>query len=194
MTNIAIFASGNGTNCENIIRHFMGSGIARVRLVVSDNPEARALVRAGKLGVKAAVLSRAEINDEGTVTPLLDSNGIDFIVLAGFMLIIPPFMVKHYSRRIVNIHPSLLPRHGGKGMYGRHVHEAVKASGDSESGITIHYVSDVCDGGEIIAQFSTPLSPSDTVDDIERKVRALEREHFPEVIESVISKTSPHGT
>lgn len=184
--NIAIFASGNGTNCENIIRHLNGNDKARVRLVVSNQADAYVLTRARRLGVKTTILGRNDINNADIILPLLTENAVDYIVLAGFMLMIPPFLVNAYARRIINIHPSLLPKYGGKGMYGRHVHEAVKASGDDMSGITIHYVSDICDGGEIIAQFTTPITPEDTVEDIERKVRMLETKHFPRVIESVI--------
>ena len=112
---------------------------------------------------------------------------IDFIVLAGFLLMIPDFLVKAYDHRMVNIHPALLPKFGGKGMYGRHVHEAVKAAGEKESGITIHWVSNVCDGGEIIAQYSTSLTESDSVDDIAAKVHDLEMLHYPETIEKAIA-------
>lgn len=184
--NIAIFASGNGTNCENIIRHFNGNETARVCLVVSNKTDAYALTRARNLGVKTVTLSRTDFDNADIMLPLLTENAIDYIVLAGFMLMIPPFLVKAYNRRIINLHPSLLPKYGGKGMYGRHVHEAVKASGDNLSGITIHYVSDICDGGEIIARFTTPIAPEDTVEDIERKVRMLEIKYFPRAIESVI--------
>lgn len=186
MTNIAIFVSGNGTNCENIIRYFNGREDVTVALVISNRADAYALTRARRLGVKAVAMSRNDINDEQTMMSVLRNDNIDFIVLAGFMLMVPSFIVKSYERRIVNIHPSLLPKYGGKGMYGRHVHEAVKTAGDNISGITIHYVSDVCDGGEIIAQFTTPISADDTVDDIERKVRGLEIAHFPEVIDNVL--------
>lgn len=119
--------------------------------------------------------------------PILEDAGINFIVLAGFMLMVPDFLIDKFNRKIVNIHPSLLPKFGGKGMYGRHVHEAVKAAGEPETGITIHYVSNVCDGGEIIAQFKTMLTPGDTVDDIEKKIHELEQRHYPEVIEYAIT-------
>jgi len=185
--NIAIFVSGNGSNCENIIRHFnVEGGMARVALVISNKTDAFALTRAARFNVPSRVLSKAEINDEEKLLPLLDSFNIGFIVLAGFMLIIPAFLVTRFERRMVNIHPSLLPKHGGKGMYGHHVHEAVKASGDNETGITIHFVSSECDGGEIIAQFSTPVSPDDTAISIEEKVHALEQKYFPTVIERVL--------
>jgi len=185
--NIAIFVSGNGSNCENIIRHFnVEDGMARVALVISNKADAFALTRAARLNVPSKVLSKAEINDEEKILPLLDSYNIDFIVLAGFMLIVPAFLVTRYKHRMVNIHPSLLPKHGGKGMYGHHVHEAVKASGDTETGITIHFVSSECDGGEIIAQYSTPISSGDTAISIEEKVHALEQKYFPTVIERVL--------
>jgi phosphoribosylglycinamide formyltransferase-1 len=112
---------------------------------------------------------------------------IDFIVLAGFLLMVPGFLIDAYDHRMLNIHPALLPKYGGKGMYGMHVHEAVKAAGEKETGMTVHWVSRVCDGGEIIAQFSTPLSPDDTPDDIAAKEHILEQQHFPKVIEEVIS-------
>lgn len=187
--NIAIFVSGNGTNCENIIRHFQSkhNGIC-VKLVLSNKPDAYALERAARLNVETAVLNKTEINSEAILMPLLMQHNIDFIVLAGFMLMIPDFLINHYEHRMVNIHPSLLPKFGGKGMYGHHVHEAVKAAGETETGITIHYVSKVCDGGEIIAQFKTLLSPTDTVADIEAKIHALEQQHYPEVIENVINR------
>lgn len=187
MSNIAIFVSGNGTNCENIIKHFKGSEKVNVSLVVSNKSDAYALVRAAKLGVESKVMPKAEINDESLMKPLLDAHGIDFIVLAGFMLMIPDYLIRLYPNKIINIHPSLLPKFGGKGMYGHHVHEAVKAAGETETGITIHYVSNVCDGGEIIRQFKTPLQPCDSVEDIERKIHALEQKHFPKVIEEVIT-------
>lgn len=185
--NIAIFVSGNGSNCENLIRHFNVEGsVARVALVISNKADAYALERANRLNVPSKVLTKAEINDEKTLLPLLDSYDIGFVVLAGFMLMAPDFLVTRFERRMVNIHPSLLPKFGGKGMYGHHVHEAVKAAGETETGITIHYVSSVCDGGGIIAQYATPVAPEDTADDIERKVRALEQEYFPLVIEEVL--------
>lgn len=186
MKNIAIFVSGSGTNCENIIRHFSGHQQVNIALVLSNRADAYALVRTQRLGVPTAVVSKSEFNDEKKMNSLLDSYHIDFIVLAGFLLMVPSFLIRRYDRRMLNIHPALLPKHGGKGMYGHHVHEAVKAAGDTETGMTVHWVSDVCDGGEIIAQFSTPLSPDDTPDDIANKEHLLEMEHFPKVIEKTI--------
>lgn len=186
MKNIAIFVSGSGTNCENIIRHFSGHQQVNIALVLSNRADAYALVRAQRLGVPTAVVSKSEFNDEKEMNSLLNSYHIDFIVLAGFLLMVPSFLIRRYDHRMLNIHPALLPKHGGKGMYGHHVHEAVKAAGDTETGMTVHWVSDVCDGGEIIAQFSTPLSPDDTPDDIAHKEHLLEMEHFPKVIEKTI--------
>ena len=186
MKNIAIFVSGSGTNCENIIRYFHNHELINIALVLSNRKDAYALVRAQRLGVQTAVVSKTDFNDEKKMNAILDKYNIDFIVLAGFLLMVPPFLIRRFNHRMLNIHPALLPKHGGKGMYGHHVHEAVKAAGDSETGMTIHWVSDVCDGGEIIAQFSTPLLPDDTVDDIAHKEHLLEMEHFPKVIEETI--------
>lgn len=185
--NIAIFVSGSGTNCENIIRYFKDSEDYRMRLVVSNRADAFALERAKRLGVPSAVVPKAELNKPEVILPLLREYDIDFIVLAGFLPLIPDFLIDAFPRRIVNIHPALLPRHGGKGMWGHHVHEAVKAAGDTETGITIHYVSPVCDGGEIIAQFSTAVEPDDTPETIADKVHELEMAHFPEVLEQLWS-------
>jgi phosphoribosylglycinamide formyltransferase-1 len=186
MTNIAIFASGSGTNCENLIRYFKDSELIHVALVVSNKADAYALVRAERLGVPSVVLPKSELNTPDVVMPLMEQYRIGFIVLAGFLPIIPDFLVEAFPRRIVNIHPSLLPKYGGKGMWGHHVHEAVKAAGETETGMTVHYVSNVCDGGEIIAQFRTPLSPDDTADEIAEKEHVLEMEYFPKVVEQAV--------
>lgn len=188
-TNIAIFVSGSGTNCENIIRYFAQKPEVNVTLVVSNKAEAYALVRAERLGVERAVVNKADFNDAEKLMPLLRRHHVHFIVLAGFLLMVPDFLLQAFPRRIVNIHPSLLPKYGGRGMWGHHVHEAVKAAGDKETGITIHYVSEVCDGGEIIAQFRTTVTPDDTPDDIAAKVHELEQAHFPQVIEQVIANS-----
>ncbi len=189
MTNIAIFVSGSGTNCENIINHFADDANVNIALVLSNKADAYALVRAKNHHVPTAILSKAEFNDEAKVMALLQQYQVDFIVLAGFLLMIPPFLVSAYRQRMLNIHPALLPKYGGKGMYGHHVHEAVKAAKEPETGITIHWVSDDCDAGEIIAQFATPLTDSDTPDDIAQKVHLLEQKHFPEVIEQVLKRS-----
>ena len=186
MMNIAIFVSGSGTNCENLIRHFEHSDFVRCALVVSNKPDAYALVRAERLGVPTAVITKAQLNNPDETLPLLQSYNVSFIVLAGFLPLIPPYLIDAFPRRIINLHPALLPKFGGKGMWGHHVHEAVKAAGETETGMTVHYVTPVCDGGEIIAQFRVALSPDDTVDDIAEKEHQLEMAHFPEVVEQVL--------
>lgn len=190
--NIAIFVSGSGTNCENLIRYFADSNRIGVSLVVSNKADAYALVRAERLGVPTAVVPKADLNNPDVVMPLLSARQVDFIVLAGFLPLVPDFIVEAFSRRIVNIHPSLLPKYGGKGMWGHHVHEAVKAAGDTETGMTVHYVSNVCDGGEVISQFRVTLSPDDSVDEIVEKEHVLEMKHFPVVVEQVINETFPN--
>ena len=135
--NIAIFVSGEGTNCENLIRHFQGNENVGVSVVVSSKPEARAIERAQRLGVPAKVVTRREFSEDPRLV-LKTVEGCDLIVLAGFLLFIPDYLLERFHRRIINIHPSLLPKYGGKGMWGHHVHEAVKAAGETETGITIH--------------------------------------------------------
>ncbi len=186
---MAVYASGGGTNCENIIKYFKGSEKVRVALVVANKPGVPALEKAERLGVTTAVVPKADLDREDFLLPLMREYSIDFIVLAGFLLVIPDFLIREYDRRMINLHPALLPKFGGMGMYGHHVHEAVKAAGESETGMTVHWVSGKVDGGEIIAQFSTQLSPEDTPDDIAAKEHVLEMEHFPQVIEEVLEKT-----
>lgn len=188
MINIAVFVSGNGTNCENIIKYFQDDNDINISLVISNRQDAYALKRAAKYGVTCKVLSKSEINDEHIILPILQKFSIDFIVLAGFMLIVPEFIINKYYNKVINIHPSLLPKFGGKGKYGHHVHEAVKAAGETETGITIHFVNNICDGGEIIAQFKINLTQHDSVEDIESKIHLLEQKHFPNVIKDVVKK------
>lgn len=185
MINLAVFASGGGTNCENIIRYFKGSDKVHVALVVANRAGIPALEKAERLGVPTRVLLKADLNREDVALPLMKEYSIDFIVLAGFLLVIPDFLIREYDRRIINLHPALLPKFGGMGMYGHRVHEAVKAAGETETGMTVHWVSGKVDGGEIIAQFRTPISPDDTPDDIAAKEHVLEMEHFPQVIEAL---------
>lgn len=186
MKRLAIFVSGNGTNCENIIRYFADNKDVDISLVLSNRADAYALVRAQKYGIKTVIMQKTEFNQEEKLMGLMKENKIDFIVLAGFLLMIPDFLIKAYDHRMINIHPALLPKYGGKGMYGHHVHEAIKAAGEKETGMTVHWVSNVCDGGEIIAQFHTPLSPDDTPDDIAEKEHVLEQKYFPQVIDKIL--------
>lgn len=189
MINLAIFVSGGGSNCENIIRYFKDSDKVNVALVVANKTGIPALEKAERLGVPTRVLSKADLNREDVALPLMKEYSIDFIVLAGFLLVIPDFLIREYDRRIINLHPALLPKFGGMGMYGHRVHEAVKAAGETETGMTVHWVSGKVDGGEIIAQFRTPISPDDTPDDIAAKEHVLEMEHFPQVIEALADNT-----
>ena len=188
MVNIAIFVSGSGSNCENIIRYFQQNNEVNIALVISNKADAYALTRAKNLNVPSIVLPKAEFNDRTKVLNLMKENKIDFIVLAGFLLIIPDWLIDAYPKRMLNLHPALLPKFGGIGMYGHHVHEAVRKANETETGMTVHWVSNVCDGGEIIAQFRTPITPTDTPNDIADKEHVLEMEHFPQVIESVLKQ------
>jgi phosphoribosylglycinamide formyltransferase-1 len=185
---LAIFVSGSGSNCENIIRYFQSSEQIKISLVVSNKADAFALVRAQRLGVPTAVVPKSSLADASVLMPLLESHHVDFIVLAGFLPLVPDYLIEAFPRRIINIHPSLLPKYGGKGMWGHHVHEAVKAAGEAETGMTVHYVSSVCDGGDIIAQFRVSLLPSDTAEEIAGKEHQLEMDHFPAVIQQVVDE------
>ena len=188
MVNIAIFVSGSGSNCENIIQYFQNNKQANIALVVSNRSDAYALVRAQRLNVPTKVLPKAEFNNQEMVMKLMADYRIDFIVLAGFLLMIPNWLISAYQHRMINLHPALLPKFGGIGMYGHYVHEAVRKANETETGMTVHWVSPVCDGGEIIAQFRTPITPDDTPDDIAAKEHVLEMKHFPQVIEAILKQ------
>ena len=193
MIKIAVFISGSGSNCEQLIRHFNTNPEGKekdgqVALVVSNRTDAYGLVRAERLGVPTVVVRKAELAQPEVVLPLLQQYDIQFIVLAGFLPLVPDYLIEAFPRRIINLHPALLPKFGGKGMWGHHVHEAVKAAGETETGMTVHYVTPVCDGGEIIAQFRVALSPDDSVDDIAEKEHQLEMQYYPAVVEQVVSE------
>ncbi|HBB06708.1 MAG TPA: phosphoribosylglycinamide formyltransferase [Bacteroides sp.] len=185
--NIAIFASGSGTNAENIIRHFQGNKDVNVALVVSNKPDAYVLVRAANLHVPSLTLTREEFARGEELARLMKERGIDFIVLAGFLLRVPEALIEAYPSRIVNIHPALLPKYGGKGMYGDRVHRAVVEAGERESGITIHLIDEQYDRGTTVFQAKCPVLPGDTPDDVARKVHALEYAHYPEVIGQLLA-------
>lgn len=185
--NIAVFASGAGTNAEAIIRFFnRPESSHRVSLVITDRAQAGVVMRAAKLGVDCEIISRAMLAYPERITPLLNRHGVEFIALAGFLALIPGWMVDAFKGHIVNIHPALLPRHGGKGMYGRRVHEAVVAAGDKESGITVHYVDSRYDSGNIIFQARVPVGAADSAVQVEQRVRELELAHYPAVIASLL--------
>ena len=189
MKKIALFASGSGTNAAAIMEHFAGSDLAHAALVLSNRPDAYVLTRAGERGVPAETFSREVLyGDPQLILRILDRYGIDFIVLAGFMLLMPREIVEKYAGRIVNIHPALLPKYGGKGMYGDRVHRAVIAAGEKESGITIHYVNERYDEGDIISQYRLEVFPGETPDTLAERIHALEHRWYPQVIEQTIMK------
>ena len=187
--NIAVFASGSGSNCENLIKYFSNKECARVVLVVCNKSDALVLGRAARLGVPSVVVPRAELAKPEVMLPLMQQYAIDFVVLAGFLPLVPTYLIDAFPRKMVNLHPALLPKFGGKGMWGHHVHEAVKAAGETVTGMTVHYVTPQCDEGDIIAQFSVDLEPTDTPDDIASKEHVLEMEHFPLVVEQLVLQT-----
>jgi len=186
VTNIAIFSSGTGSNAQAIIQQFKNHPAANVALVVSNREDAGVLEIADQEEVPYAIIGKEEFQDEEIMQGLLGYHKIDLIVLAGFLWLIPKYLIAAYPNKIINIHPALLPAHGGKGMYGIKVHEAVKAAGDNESGITIHYVNEHFDKGEIIFQAHCPIASTDTAEEIRKKVQALEHEHYPKVLAGLI--------
>ena len=188
MKNIAIFASGSGTNAENLIRFFRTNPIGRVRIVLTNRPGAGVLKRAQALEVETVVFSRDQLYGSAEVLNLLLERQIDFLVLAGFLWLVPESLLESFENKIVNIHPALLPKYGGKGMYGDHVHKTVIEAGDSESGITIHYVNQKYDEGDIIFQARCPLEPGDTPASLAGKIHDLEYTHFPRVVEDLLKK------
>lgn len=187
MKNIAVFASGSGSNAQKIMEHFAASPLAKVSLLLSNNPEAYALERAKTQGVETVVFDRGQFAS-GEVTAMLRAHAIDYIVLAGFLWLLPAEIVETYRGRIVNIHPALLPKYGGKGMYGENVHRAVIAAGEKESGITIHLVNEIYDSGDILQQYKVTVTPHDTPDTLAEKIHKLEHKYFPQVIEDEIKK------
>ncbi len=187
MTRIVIFASGSGTNAENIIKYFHDNKNIKVTYVLTNNKNAGVLNRAKKLETPSIIFSKEELKLNKFLSFLL--NEADLIILAGFLLKIPDTIVKAFPNKIVNIHPALLPKYGGKGMYGMHVHNAVVANKETKSGITIHYVNERYDEGTIIFQKEVNLTSVDSSDDVADKIHILEQENFPKVIESIIHKS-----
>jgi len=186
MIRIAVLASGSGSNARKLIDHFAQHPKARVVLVGCDQPQAGVLARAWELGVPSYLFNGARLKD-GTVQQELQGQRIDLVVLAGFLRLIPVDLVKAFQNRIVNIHPALLPKYGGKGMYGHHVHEAVIAAKEKESGITIHFVNEQYDKGEHLFQATCPVLPEDTPDTLAARIHALEHAHYPEVVEKLVN-------
>ena len=188
MKRIAVFASGSGTNAENLIQYFRTKPGARVDLVLSNRPGAGVLERAEKLGVETIVFNRDTFYGTREIPDLLHGKGIDFIVLAGFLWLVPEQLLKDYEGKIVNIHPALLPGYGGKGMYGENVHRAVIDNGETESGITIHRVNRDYDRGDIIFQARCPVMENDTPATLASRIHELEYAHFPAVVEKLLDQ------
>ncbi len=185
MKKIAIIASGNGSNAENIIKYFKENDKIIISLVASNNPLAKVLQRAKNHRIPILVFNNKELKD-GSLLTILVSQKIDLIVLAGFLLKIPTSIINKFSRKIINIHPSLLPLHGGKGMYGLHVHQKVFESKSEETGITIHFVNQSYDDGQIIFQAKCPLAKNTKPKEIQKKVHELEIKFFPRIIENLL--------
>ena len=187
MHHIAIFASGTGSNARKIIEYFAQNDRAQVVLVVSNKPDAGVLDIAQAHRIPTHVIGRKSFYETEDLLAVLDRHQVDFIALAGFLWLIPPYLVQAFSRKMVNIHPALLPKYGGKGMFGKHVHEAVKAAGEHETGITIHFVNEHYDEGDIVFQATCPIAPEDTPETIAHDVQQLEHRYFPEIIERILN-------
>lgn len=188
MKKIAIFASGTGSNALKIIEHFKDKDVATVALVVSNKSKAAVLDKAKANNIETLIIKRTTFYDTKEVLTLFKEKGIDFVVLAGFLWLMPRYLVKAYKEKMVNIHPALLPKYGGKGMYGMNVHKAVHAAKEAITGITIHYVNEHYDEGSVVFQASCKVIATDTPEDISMKVRALEHQYFPQIIEELIEE------
>jgi phosphoribosylglycinamide formyltransferase-1 len=185
---IAIFASGSGSNAQKLMEYFKESTEAEIALVLSNNPDAFVIQRADNFEIPSHIFDRNEFYHTDHVLDLLNDLDIDLIVLAGFLWLIPENLIKKYSGRIINIHPAILPKFGGKGMYGDHVHHAVMNAKETEGGITIHYVNEKYDEGEYIYQAKYKIEPSDNLEMIKFKGQQLEHLHYPRIVESIIKK------
>jgi phosphoribosylglycinamide formyltransferase 1 len=184
---LAVFISGSGSNAEEIFLYFRNHPSIKVEMVLSNNPDAYGLERARKFSIPSRVFTRQQFRESDEVLQWLQDAGITHIVLAGFLWLVPSYLIKAFPHRIINIHPALLPRFGGKGMYGMKVHEAVKASADTQSGITIHEVDEKYDEGRTLFQAFCEIDPMDTPNEIAEKVQRLEHLHYPRVIEKWIT-------
>ena len=188
MKHIAIFASGSGSNAEKIAEYFADRSDVEITLIASNNSKAGVIDRARRLHIPVLLFDRTTFYQTDRIVQLLQQQHVDLLVLAGFMWLIPENLVKAYTNRMLNIHPALLPNYGGKGMYGHFVHEAVVAAGETESGITIHYVNDRYDEGNIVFQASCALETGDGPDEVAHKVQILEHLHYPRVVDEVLKK------
>lgn len=188
MKNIAIFASGNGSNAESLTKYFNNGNTANVKLIVCNNKNALVLERAKNLNIEALIMPKEHLCSENPVELLeiLESRKIDYIILAGYLLKIPLALVNKYTHKIINIHPALLPKYGGKGMYGMNIHKAVVEAKEKETGITIHLIDEIYDNGEVIFQTSCSVEPDDTPESVAKKISLLEQTYFPKVVEEYI--------
>ncbi len=185
MKKLAIFASGSGSNAERLVEYFRDSADISISLILCNNPQAGVIQRAERLQIPLVLFDKAQFKS-GEVVRILQEEKIDWVILAGFLWLIPSHLIEAFPDKIVNIHPSLLPKYGGKGMYGHFVHEAVVANQEKESGITIHLVNEHYDEGAIVFQAAYPVVPSDTPDDVAKKGQVLEHLHFPIVVEKLV--------
>ena len=183
---LALFASGSGSNALKIIDYFASHASIEVSFVLSNKKDAPIVEAASLKKTKVIVLNNEQVSDGVLLTKTCKENGVDFIILAGYLRKIPVYLLENYSDKIINVHPALLPKYGGKGMYGQHVHEAVLANKETETGITIHYVNENFDEGRIIAQFNCPVIESDDLPSIQRKIQYLEHSYFSYVIEKTL--------
>lgn len=190
MKNIALFASGNGTNVQQIAEYFQGSKEVNVDCVVVNKKNIYVIERAKNLNIPCFYFNREDFYESNKVLNLMQERKIDYIILAGFLWLIPTNLLQAYNNKIVNIHPALLPKYGGKGMYGHHVHEAVVANKETESGITIHYANEKYDSGDIIFQARCVVEEKDSADDVAAKIHLLEKEYYPKVVERVVTGKS----
>jgi phosphoribosylglycinamide formyltransferase-1 len=186
MKNVAIFASGSGTNAQAIIEYLHLGKVARVSCLLSNNPDAYVLLRAKQMAIPTYTFNRFDFYQSDRIAKILTRHSIDFIVLAGFLWLVPGYLISAYPRRIINIHPALLPKYGGKGMYGNNVHKAVIKNGEKESGISIHYVNEKYDEGDIIFQAKCTINQDDTPEKLAERIHQLEHTHFPKVVEKLI--------
>lgn len=188
LIHIAILASGSGSNAENIFNYFSGRKDVEISLIISNKAEAYVHKRAERLGITSLTMSKQNLEDSDMILKVFRDFQIDFVVLAGYLLRVPKGLILAFPKRILNIHPALLPKFGGKGMYGDKVHRAVVEAGEKESGITIHYVNENYDEGDIVFQSKFSIRENDTPEDVASKVHALEYKYYPSIVDSIIKK------
>lgn len=191
MHNLAIFASGSGSNAENIIRYFLNEPQIRISCICTNRPDAFVIERVAPYNIPVLVFTKADFYQSEIVLNYLIKNNIHWIILAGFLWLVPAYLIDHFPNRIINIHPALLPKFGGKGMYGLHVHQAVIDQKETSSGISIHYVNREYDKGSLIFQATCKVEQDDTADSLADRVHQLEYMHFPKIIHKVILESSP---